>query len=73
MIQHTTQANQLKLKLRESVSHEPLNSRPFKIAKHANVYTCADENQMVISSTGQVKILMLSPEGKNACSIPPTS
>ncbi|HKX26229.1 MAG TPA: Crp/Fnr family transcriptional regulator [Blastocatellia bacterium] len=41
------------------------NSRAIKIAKHDHVYTCGDpaENVYFIES-GQIKLLMFSPEGK---------
>lgn len=65
MIQQTAQANKFKQQLRESLRHETLNSRTVKIARHANVYTCGDQNEMVyFIESGQIKLLMLSPEGK---------
>jgi CRP/FNR family transcriptional regulator, cyclic AMP receptor protein len=36
-----------------------------KIARHANVYTCGDQDEMVyFIESGQVKLPMLSSEGK---------
>jgi CRP-like cAMP-binding protein len=65
MIQQTAQADKFKQQLRESLRHETLNSRTVKIARHANVYTCGDQNEMVyFIESGQIKLLMLSPEGK---------
>jgi len=65
MIQNTPQADQFKEQLRESLERETLNSRALKIARHANVYTCGDQSEMVyFIESGQVKLLMLSSEGK---------
>ena len=36
-----------------------------KIARHANVYTCGDQDEMVyFIESGQIKLLMLSSEGR---------
>jgi CRP/FNR family transcriptional regulator, cyclic AMP receptor protein len=65
MIQQTPQTDRFKQQLRESLQHETLNSRTVKIARHANVYTCGDQDEMVyFIESGQIKLLMLSPEGK---------
>ena len=65
MIQQTPQADRFKQQLRESLQHETLNSRAVKIARHANVYTCGDQDEMVyFIESGQIKLLMLSSEGK---------
>ena len=65
MIQQTPQTDRFKQQLRDSLSHEILNSRPVKIAKHANVYTCGDQDELVyFIESGQIKLLMLSSEGK---------
>jgi CRP/FNR family cyclic AMP-dependent transcriptional regulator len=65
MIQLTPQADQFKQQLRDSLQRETLNSRAIKIARHANVYTCGDQDEMVyFIESGQVKLLMLSSEGK---------
>jgi CRP/FNR family transcriptional regulator, cyclic AMP receptor protein len=65
MIQQTPQADRFKQQLRESLQYETLNSRALKIARHANVYTCGDEDKMVyFIVSGQIKLLMLSSEGK---------
>jgi len=54
-----------KEQLRESLQRETLNSRRVKIARHANVYTCGDQDQMVyFIESGEIKLLMLSPEAK---------
>jgi CRP/FNR family transcriptional regulator, cyclic AMP receptor protein len=65
MIQQTPQADAFKQQMRESLRHETLNSRAVKIARHANVYTCGDQDEMVyFIESGQIKLLLLSPEGK---------
>ena len=65
MIQQTPQADEFKQQLRDSLQRETLNSRAVKIARHANVYNCGDQDEMVyFIETGQVKLLMLSSEGR---------
>jgi CRP-like cAMP-binding protein len=65
MIQQTPQAERFKQQLRDSLQHETRDSRAVKIAKHANVYTCGDQGEMVyFIESGQIKLLMLSSEGK---------
>jgi len=65
MIQQTPHAEQFKRQLRESLRRETLNCRAVKIARHANVYTCGDQDEMVyFIESGQIKLLMLSSEGK---------
>jgi CRP-like cAMP-binding protein len=64
-IQQTPQADLFKQQLRDSLQHETVNSRAIKIARHANVYTCGDQDEMVyFIESGQIKLLMLSSEGK---------
>ena len=44
---------------------ETANSHAVKISKHANVYTCSDQDETVyFIESGQVKLLMRSPEGR---------
>jgi CRP-like cAMP-binding protein len=65
MIQQTPQADQFKEQLRDSLERETVNSRALKFARLANVYTCGDQDEMVyFIETGQIKLLMLSSEGK---------
>ena len=65
MIQQTPQADQFKQKLRDSLRRVNLNSRALKIARHQNVYTCGDQDEMVyVIESGQIKLLMLSSQGK---------
>src|SRR5947207_14007506 len=64
-IQQTPQADEFKQQLRDSLVRETMNSRAVKIARHANVYTCGDQDEMVyFVESGQVKLLMLSSDGK---------
>ena len=64
-IQQTPQADLLKQQLRDLLQREGLHFRPVKIAKHENVYNSGDDDQMVyFIESGQIKLLMLSPEGK---------
>src|SRR5437867_2379591 len=65
MIQQTPQADRFRQQLRDSLQRETLNSRAVKIARHTNVYACGDHDEMVyFIESGQVKLLMLSSEGK---------
>jgi CRP/FNR family cyclic AMP-dependent transcriptional regulator len=65
MIQETPQADQFKLQMCDSLKRETLDSRAITIAKNNNVYTCGDRDELVyFIESGQVKLLMLSPEGR---------
>jgi CRP/FNR family transcriptional regulator, cyclic AMP receptor protein len=65
MIQESSQAEQFKQQLRDSLMNETLNSRAIKIPKHDHIYTCGDSAEMVyFIESGHIKLLMLSPEGK---------
>jgi CRP-like cAMP-binding protein len=65
MIQQAPQAERFKQQLRDSLRSEARDSRSVKIAKHKHVYTCGDQDETVyFIESGQVKLLMLSPEGK---------
>lgn len=64
-IQLTPQADLFKQQLRTSLQRETANSHAVKVARHANVYTCGDRDEMVyFVESGQIKLLMLSSEGK---------
>ncbi len=72
MIQQAPRVDPFKEQLRDLLQRETLNSRAVKIANHANVYTCGDQAEMVyFIESGQIKLLMLSPEGKE-CHLPST-
>jgi CRP/FNR family transcriptional regulator, cyclic AMP receptor protein len=63
--QRTPQADEFKQQLCDSLQRETQNSRAIKVARHANVYTCGVQDEMVyFIETGQIKLLLLSPEGK---------
>jgi CRP/FNR family transcriptional regulator, cyclic AMP receptor protein len=65
MIQRTPQAGEFKHQLRDSLQRETVNSRAIKVARHANVYSCGDRDEMVyFIESGQVKLRMLSSEGR---------
>ena len=65
MIQATPQSDLFKVQMGDSLRQETLNSRAVTIAKHDNVYTCGDNDELVYYiETGQIKLLMLSPEGR---------
>jgi len=65
MIQQTPEAERFKQQMRDSLRHETLNSRAVTIPRHANIYTCGDQDEMVyFIETGQIKLLLLAPEGK---------
>jgi CRP/FNR family transcriptional regulator, cyclic AMP receptor protein len=64
-IQQTPQAEEFKRQLRDALVRETINSRAVKIARHANVYSCGDHDDMVyFIETGQIKLLMLSSDGR---------
>ena len=64
-IQQTLQADEFKKQLRDSLRRETQNSRAVKIARHANIYACGDQDEMVyFIESGQIKLLMLSSEGR---------
>ncbi len=64
-IQQTPQADLFKQQLRVSLQRETANARAVKVARHANIYTCGDRDEMVyFVESGQIKLLMLSSDGK---------
>jgi CRP/FNR family cyclic AMP-dependent transcriptional regulator len=65
MIQDYPETDLFKKQMRESLQREVKNSRAIKIAKHANVYTIGEQDEMVyFIESGEVKLLMLSSEGR---------
>jgi CRP-like cAMP-binding protein len=65
MIPQAPRADFFKEQMRESLRRETVNSRTVKIARHATVYACGDQDERVyFIESGQIKLLMLSPEGK---------
>jgi len=64
-IQQTPQADEFKQQLCASLQRETQDSRTVKIARHVNVYSCGDQDEMVyFIESGQIKLLMLSADGK---------
>jgi CRP/FNR family transcriptional regulator, cyclic AMP receptor protein len=65
MIQETPQSDRFKVQIGESLRQETLNSRAVTVPKNDNIYTCGDNDELVyFIESGQVKLLMLSPEGR---------
>ncbi len=65
MIQETPQSDQFKLQMRDSLKRETFNSRAITIAKDDHVYSCGDNDELVyFIESGQIKLLMISPEGR---------
>jgi CRP/FNR family cyclic AMP-dependent transcriptional regulator len=65
MMQDSPESDRFKQQLRESLQRQVRNSRAVKIPKHANVYSVGEQDEMVyFIEDGQVKLLMLSTEGK---------
>ena len=65
MMQATPQAEQFQQQIGNSLQQETLNTRAIKLARHAHIYTCGDEDETVyFIERGQVKLLMLAPDGK---------
>jgi CRP-like cAMP-binding protein len=65
MIQQTLEVDKFKVRLRDSLQRETLNSRAVKITRHTNVYTCGDQDDNIyFIESGQIKLLILSSQGK---------
>jgi CRP-like cAMP-binding protein len=65
MIQDNPEIDKFKQQLRNSFQNETLNSRSVKVPRHENVYNTGDGDGMIyFIETGQIKLLMLSSEGK---------
>jgi CRP-like cAMP-binding protein len=65
MIHQAPEADLFKTQLRDSLRHETRNFRSIRIAKHTNVYTCGEQAETIyFIESGQVKLLLLSPNGK---------
>jgi len=65
MIQDYPETALFKEQMRESLQREVRNSRAIKVAKHASVYVTGDQDEMVyVIASGQVKLLMISSEGR---------
>ena len=65
MIQSNPETELFKQQMRESLQRETENSSGIQVAKHNNVYTAGEEVEMVyFIERGQVKLVMVSSEGK---------
>jgi len=65
MIQDYREMDLFKEQMRASLQREVRNSRAIKVPRHSNVYTVGARDEMVyFIASGQVKLVMLSPEGK---------
>ncbi len=65
MNQQTPHADRFKGQMRDSLRRETPDSHAIRIAKHVHVYTCGDRDGTVyFIESGQIKLLMLLPEGK---------
>ncbi|HEX8196278.1 MAG TPA: Crp/Fnr family transcriptional regulator [Pyrinomonadaceae bacterium] len=61
----SNETNDFKKRLRTSLSDKTLNLISVKIFKHKNVYFVGDQAENVyFIDSGQIKLVMLSPEGK---------
>src|SRR4030095_3286 len=57
--------NDFKKRLQESLQRATLDFPTVHVGKHQSVYVCGDPSEAVyFVQSGQVKLLMLSPEGK---------
>lgn len=65
MLQENSQIDRFKQQLRASMQRDPQTFRTITMAKQAHVYTCGDSGDtLYFIESGQVKLLMLSPEGR---------
>jgi CRP/FNR family transcriptional regulator, cyclic AMP receptor protein len=65
MTKQTNVSDIFKQQLRDSLVRETRGSRAIKIGKHTNIYTCGDKGATVyFIESGQVKLVTVSPEGK---------
>lgn len=63
--QQISKTDDFRKRLNESLQLESLDFATVRIAKHQTVYTCGNAAETVyFIESGQVKLLMLSPEGK---------
>lgn len=65
MIYENLHVDRFKEQMRQSLLSETLHSRTIRYAKNDNVYTCGDNDELIyFIESGQIKLLMLSPDGK---------
>jgi len=74
MIQQIHHVDHFKQQLRQSLQQEARPCRTVQFAKHTNIYTYGDQDETVyFIESGQVKLLMLSPEGNECLLAIPTA
>lgn len=65
MLVEASNTNDFKEPFRYSLLRDPLNFKITRIKKHQNIYVCGDRAEAIyFVDSGHVKLLMLSPEGK---------
>src|SRR5262245_15814954 len=65
MIWDTSSARTFAARMRESLSRHDPGFRSLRFAKHKTIFVCGDAAESVyFIESGHVKLLMLSPEGK---------
>lgn len=65
MIQEQPEVNRFKEQMCVSLRQETRHSPAIRFAKHDRVYTCGDQDETVyFIESGQIKLFMLSSEGK---------
>lgn len=65
MTQELTEPSIFRRRLRDSLARQTTDSRLIRVAKQQNIYNCGDRDGMVyLIESGQVKLLMHSPKGK---------
>ncbi|KAF0247458.1 MAG: Crp/Fnr family transcriptional regulator [bacterium] len=65
MIQENPTIILFKSQLRDSLLKETVSYQNIKIAKHDSIYNCGDsDNKIYFVESGQVKLVITSPEGK---------
>ncbi len=65
MTEHTPSIDWFKQQVRAVLREDTLNIRTVMVSKHDHVYTCGERDEKIyFIESGQVKLLLLSPEGK---------
>jgi CRP/FNR family transcriptional regulator, cyclic AMP receptor protein len=65
MVQESKKTRDFRIRLSESLSREQRAFPAIQLAKHETIYACGDTADTIyFIASGQVKLLMLSPEGK---------
>src|SRR6516225_5549931 len=65
MVQESRKTRDFRIRLSDSLSHERRAFPAIQLVKHQTIYACGERAETVyFVESGQVKLLMLSPEGK---------